>query len=204
MIGIISYGLGNVRAFENMYRRMNVPVRIVSSQDDLNGLSHLILPGVGAFDHAMELFDESNLRGAVEQVVFGGTIRLLGVCVGMHMLGDYSEEGKKSGLGWISGGVRRLFGGDAYAWLPVPHLGWNGVSPVDSNGLLEGVEEGGEFYFLHSYYFDCASEENVVGWTDYGIKFPSAIGRGNIYGVQFHPEKSHRWGAALLRKFAGV
>ena len=201
MITIINYGLGNVQAFANVYKRLNIPAAIAKSAADLDGASKLILPGVGAFDHAMGLFDASGMRGPVEDMVLRQAVPVLGVCVGMQILAGSSEEGRLSGLGWIDGRVRR-FNEKTLQPPRLPHMGWNDVTPRGGAKLFGGLEQDSRFYFLHSYYFDCASSDNVLATSEYGIAFGSAVNANNIYGVQFHPEKSHDYGVRLLKNFA--
>jgi len=209
MIGIVNYGLGNVQAFANIYKRLNIPASIVSRPDELRLVEKIILPGVGAFDWAMRRLEESGLRSALEGAVRQGR-PVLGVCVGMQMMAERSEEGVLEGLGWIDGEVRRF--GDARmnrmigmkedGGMRLPHMGWNDVRPVGGNGLFKGLEEGARFYFLHSYYFAPGNQAEVIGVTDYYGEYASAVCAGNVVGVQFHPEKSHGWGIQLLKNFA--
>ncbi|MBR1120203.1 imidazole glycerol phosphate synthase subunit HisH [Bradyrhizobium lablabi] len=202
MITIINYGLGNVQAFANLYKRLNIAARIASSAAELDGASKLILPGVGAFDHAMESFEESGMRQTVDDLVLRQGKPVLGVCVGMQMLARGSEEGTLPGLGWVDGQVRRF---DANKLPPpgrLPHMGWNDVIPRNGAGLFAGLERDSRFYFLHSYYFDCASNDNILATSEYGIEFGCAVRSNNVHGVQFHPEKSHDFGIRLLKNFA--
>lgn len=202
MITIINYGLGNVQAFANLYKRLNIPASIASSAADLEGATRLILPGVGAFDHAMELFDGSGMRETVDDLVLGRRMPVLGVCVGMQILAGGSDEGKLSGLGWIDGRVRRFDESKLPRPARLPHMGWNDVVPRSGAKLFSGLEQDSRFYFLHSYYFDCASNDNVLATSEYGMSFGCAVHSNNIYGVQFHPEKSHAYGMRLLKNFA--
>lgn len=198
MISIIDYGLGNVLAFRNVYTRLNVPVSMARTPSDIEKASKLILPGVGAFDRAMERLDASGLRGAIEEAVLEKKKPLLGVCVGMQMLAESSEEGENAGLGWIGGSVRE-FEGDATA---LPHMGWNDVKPARYADLFGGMDGDARFYFLHSFYLDCRDREDVLAVSEYAGEFCCAVNRGNVFGVQFHPEKSHHWGTRLLKNFA--
>ena len=202
MITIINYGLGNVQAFANLYKRLNIPASIASSAAGLEGATKLILPGVGAFDHAMELFDGSGMRQAVDDLVLRQAMPVLGVCVGMQILAEGSDEGKLPGLGWIDGKVRRFDESRLPRPARLPHMGWNDVVPKSGAGLFAGLEQDSRFYFLHSYYFDCACSDNVLATSEYGMSFGSAVHANNIYGVQFHPEKSHAYGMRLLKNFA--
>lgn len=202
MITIIDYGLGNVLAFVNVYSRLNIPVAVARSAGDLVTATKLILPGVGAFDHAMQQLEQSGMRQGVDQLVLQCGMPVLGICVGMQMLANSSDEGVLSGLGWIDGRVRRFGVGTLLSHTHLPHMGWNDVTPVVGGGLFAGLEHDARFYFLHSYYFDCHQPENTLAVSDYGIQFSSAVQHENVYGVQFHPEKSHHFGSQLLKNFA--
>ncbi len=203
MIGIIDYGLGNIHAFTNMYKRMNVTLRVVRSPAELSNVCKIILPGVGAFDHAMDRLNQSGFRPALDELVLEGKMPVLGVCVGMQMLADSSAEGCLSGLGWIPGAVKRLeLGADKSARLP--HMGWNDILPVPEHPLFRDLTESPRFYFLHSYYFVPAEPVATLASVDYGTRFTCAVGRENVMGVQFHPEKSHGYGAKLLMNFAAL
>jgi len=201
MIKIVDYGLGNILAFQNMYKRLNVDVSVARTAGELADASRIILPGVGAFDHAMELLDASGMRGTLDDLVLNRRVPVLGVCVGMQILARGSDEGQLAGLGWIDARVRG-FASLKRDDLLLPHMGWNDVHPVTSTPLFEGLRPEGRFYFLHSYFFECAREEDVAARTTYGLDFACAVHAGNIYGVQFHPEKSHHFGAQLLKNFA--
>ena len=201
MITIIDYGLGNMFAFQNVYKRLGMPVTIARTPDELAGATKLILPGVGAFDHAMLLFERSGLRGPVEEMVLNRRVPVIGVCVGMQILADSSEEGELRGLGWIPGRVRRFDESTLSQATHLPHMGWNDVQPTISGGLFSNLERDARFYFLHSYYYEPASQTSVIAVADYGQSFACAVNQQNVYGVQFHPEKSHHFGAQLLKNF---
>jgi imidazole glycerol-phosphate synthase subunit HisH len=198
VISIIDYGLGNVLAFRNVFERLNIPVEVARTCEDLRKSTKFILPGVGAFDGAVERLAASGMRGLMEEMVLRHQVPVLGVCVGMQMLAASSEEGELAGLGWIAGRVKRFQGTS----LPLPHMGWNDVEPTRATGLFSNLQEQARFYFLHSYYFECHDPADALAITDYGGTFTCAVNRGNIYGVQFHPEKSHRCGVQLLKNFA--
>jgi imidazole glycerol-phosphate synthase subunit HisH len=202
MITIIDYGLGNIRAFLNAYKRLNIEVAVASSAGELESASKVILPGVGAFDHAMQLLDGSGMRGALDRLVLRDGVPVLGVCVGMQILARSSDEGNLPGLGWIEGEVKRLASPAAANAIVLPHMGWNDVRPAGSGKLFGDLESGSRFYFLHSYYLRCDRDKDVLAVCDYGLQFSCAVNAGNIYGVQFHPEKSHRFGTRLLQNFA--
>lgn len=202
MIGILSYGLGNIKAFENIYRKNHVPVKIVSQEADLSGVERLILPGVGAFDHAMQRFNESGLRSAVEEMVLIQKVPVIGICVGMQMLADGSEEGQLPGLGWVPGLVKKFDESKIPYDTHLPHMGWNDVTAVHEDDVFAATQEHLKYYFLHSYYFENYHKDHVLATAHYGIPFTCAVRNENIYGVQFHPEKSHYCGIQLLLNFS--
>lgn len=204
MIKIIDYGLGNILAFLNIYKRLNIPAAVARNADELKEASRLILPGVGSFDHAMELLQKSGMRESLDDLVLNRSIPVLGVCVGMQIMAERSEEGVLPGLGWIQASVRKLHGSEGESPLRLPHMGWNDVVSVASSGLFTGLERDALFYFLHSYYFDCESSGTALAETDYGMRFVCAVNSCNIHGVQFHPEKSHQYGTRLLQNFSKV
>lgn len=204
MITIIDYGLGNVLAFVNVYKRLNIPVAVAKRADDLAQASKLILPGVGSFDHAIKQLNMSGMRESVEQLVKRDGIPILGICVGMQILAACSDEGKLPGLGWIDGKVKKFDIASMPSGTYLPHMGWNDVKPARDSRLFKGMETDSRFYFLHSYYFECHQQQDVLAVTDYGGLFSCAIHHDNVYGVQFHPEKSHHFGTQLLKNFAEV
>jgi glutamine amidotransferase len=202
MIGIIDYGLGNVRAFANVYKTLNIPARVIKTPLDLKEISKVILPGVGAFDYAMQKLESSGIRTALEEKVLVHQTPVLGVCVGMQMLARSSEEGRLPGLGWIDGIVTKFKFGLSTKHTCVPHMGWNNVTPLKMNGLFKNLNSQSLFYFLHSYYFQSKGSADIIAVTDYSGIFASAVNSENVFGVQFHPEKSHRFGIQLLENFA--
>ena len=201
MIGIVDYGLGNVRAFENIYRRLGIDARPVKTSMELVEADRLILPGVGAFDWAMSSLQQSGMLEGLNQRVLDERVPVLGVCVGMQMMADGSAEGVAKGLGWISGQVRRLDEAALNQRTHLPHMGWNDVQPKPNVPLFSGLEAP-EFYFLHSYFFDVQGDEDSIATSCYGQVFACSIRRGNIWATQFHPEKSHDCGIRLLKNFA--
>jgi glutamine amidotransferase len=202
MIAIVNYGLGNVCAFANAYKKLNIPFKIAAEAGDLKSVKGMILPGVGAFDYAMERLEASQLLEPVQELVVSRDVPVLGICVGMQMLASSSEEGHRPGLGWIDGVVQKFDTSDLRQGTPLPHMGWNNVDPSPGHSLFEGLDDQSRFYFLHSYVFQCRNADDVISTTDYGGRFASAVGRETIFGVQFHPEKSHHSGVQLLRNFA--
>lgn len=204
MIHIVNYGLGNIQAFANTYKRLGIETRLASSADELRDAERVILPGVGAFDHAVTLLEQSGMRPALTELVLGRKIPLLGICVGMQLLADGSDEGQMPGLGWIPGKVKSLASAPATTGLPLPHMGWNEVLPVQTSLLLRGLEDGARFYFLHSYFFEAANSGATLAIANYGHDFSAIVHCENVYGVQCHPEKSHHWGTQLLKNFAEI
>jgi imidazole glycerol-phosphate synthase subunit HisH len=202
MITIIDYGLGNIRAFVNLYERLNIKVKIAQEPDDLKEASKIILPGVGAFDYAMIRLNQSGMRDELEKQVLLNKIPVVGICVGMQMLAKSSEEGKLPGLGWIDGIVKMFDASMIPYQTRLPHMGWNTINPVNESPLLFGFNKESRFYFLHSFYFVCYNTEDVIATTEYGIVYASAVRRDNIFGIQFHPEKSHLNGIQLLHNYA--
>lgn len=202
MIRIVDYGLGNVQAFLNMFKRLGIEASRARDASELRAAGKIVLPGVGAFDHAMRLLDSSGMREVLDDLVLQKGIPVLGVCVGMQIMADGSDEGTLDGLGWIPGHVRAFSGNSSSARLPLPHMGWNDLKIQREVPLLRGFEQAPRFYFLHSYYFDCRDAAHVAATATYGFDFPCVVSSGGIYGVQCHPEKSHHFGAQLLRNFA--
>ena len=201
MITIVDYGIGNLGSVENMLRHLAIAAQRSGDPDVIRDSDRLILPGVGAFDRGMRSLRERGLVSALEDAVRDRRRPVLGICLGMQLLMQNSEEGREDGLGWIPGQVRRFrFPEDSR--LKVPHMGWNTVSIRRPLPLVAGLPEEARFYFVHSYYVEPAEECDTLLTTRYGREFASGVARGNVYGVQFHPEKSHRFGMALLRAFA--
>lgn len=200
MIRVIDYGLGNISAFLNMYKRLNIEAAVARTPEELRQADKLILPGVGAFDHAMELLDGSGMRSTLDELVTEQKVPVLGICVGMQILARGSDEGRSAGLGWIDGHVRGFKSLELD--LLLPHMGWNDVQPSGDARLFSGLEDECRFYFLHSFYFNCTRAQDIAAVSRYGIDFSCAVHADNIYGVQFHPEKSHHFGAQLLKNFA--
>jgi imidazole glycerol-phosphate synthase subunit HisH len=199
MIAIVQYGCGNVQAIANIYKRLDVPVAMATTAEELRSADRIILPGVGAFDWAMTRLNDSGMRAALDEAA--STKPILGICVGMQMMAEASEEGELPGLGWIKGRVRRFDETKISQRTHLPHMGWNDVRPVEGGRLFEGLDAW-RFYFLHSYFFDATDAASVRSQTDYYGWFASGVGRDNLHGVQFHPEKSHHWGIQLLKNFS--
>jgi glutamine amidotransferase len=204
MIAIIDYGLGNINAFANVYKKLDIPAFVAKNPEDLKKASKIILPGVGAFDYAMTKFNSSGMLQIVNELVIEKKMPILGICVGMQIMADSSEEGVLPGLGYIKGTVRKFAPEIISKFTPLPHMGWNEVIPEIKSPLFKNIETNPEFYFLHSYYFSCEKNEDIIATTDYAGKFACVVNYNNIYGVQFHPEKSHNYGMQLLENFSTI
>ncbi len=202
MITIIDYGVGNIFAFQNVYKRLDIPTKIAKSSQDLIDAEKLVLPGVGSFDYAMNQLNISGMREKLDELVLVKKIPVIGICVGMQIMGNRSDEGELEGLNWIDSEILKFDGSLINQRTKLPHMGWNDVIPVKNHPLFIGLEEDAIFYFLHSFYFKCNNPEESIAVSDYGISFSSAVNRENIFGIQFHPEKSHQFGEKLLHNFA--
>ncbi len=199
MIGIIDYGLGNVQSFINSYRILGIPAFAINEKKELAKANRLILPGVGSFDMAMERFHASGLIKDIEDLVFYKSVPILGVCIGLQIMTRKSDEGNFKGLGWLDAEVKLI---KENIKLPLPHMGWNTINVEDKNSkLLLGINNK-RFYFLHSYHVIFDNSSNQVASSNYGIKILAAASYKNIYGCQFHPEKSHSAGLKVLENFS--
>lgn len=202
MIAILNYGLGNIKAFANIYKGLNIPFVVAEDRATLQTADRIILPGVGSFDHAMLRLKASGLFDTLEEAVIGRGKPVLGVCVGMQMLASSSEEGEEPGLGWIDADVAKIRFPEGAERGVLPHMGWSTVTPKPDEPLLDGLDDSLGFYFLHSYQVVCNDPTDVIATADYATPFHCAVRRNNVHGVQFHPEKSHRNGIRLLKNFA--
>lgn len=201
MITIVDYGLGNIQAFANIYKSLDIPYSIAHDCEDLKSASRLILPGVGAFDWAIQRLEASGMRPVLDDLVLNHHVPVLGICVGMQIMANRSEEGRLPGLGWISGEVKRFDEAMLATKTGLPHMGWNDISHK-ADPLFVNITDA-RFYFLHSYHFKTDSVDQVLAESEYGYRFPAAVFSDHVIGVQFHPEKSHHWGVKLLKNFAG-
>ncbi len=204
MIVVIDYGMGNVGSVVNMLRKVGAEADATGEPARIAQATKLVLPGVGAFDAAMTRLHDRDLVPVLNRRVLDDGVPILGICLGMQVMTESSEEGDERGLGWFEGGTRRFRFDGPEQRLRVPHMGWNVVRAVKPTPLFEGMHDEPRFYFVHSYHVYCRNGEDVMLTTDYGGTFVSGISRGNIYGVQFHPEKSHKFGMHLVRRFAGL
>lgn len=202
MIGIVNFGLGNIHAFANIYKRLGIEAQITSDPETLRQSQKIILPGVGAFDWAMNRLEQSGLRDVLQEMVVRQGVPVLGICVGMQMMAKRSEEGELDGLGWIDAEVNRFVTEPHSHAIQLPQMGWNDVRARGGDDLFKGLEDDARFYFLHSYYFVPRNDDQVIAVTDYYGEYASAVRFRNVFGVQFHPEKSHGWGMRLLKNFA--
>lgn len=193
--------MGNVRSIAHKLVKAGVSVEVSSQPEEIERADKLILPGVGAFAAGMRQLRELDLVTVLDRCVAAGT-PVLGICLGMQLLAERSEEGEATGLGWIDAQARRFDFVDAAQARPVPNLGWNTIQCQRSIPLLEGVSEGQRFYFAHSYHLDCSEPSDIVATASYGYEFPAVVNRGNVFGIQFHPEKSHRRGFEIVKRFA--
>lgn len=202
MITILDYGSGNLNAIKNIYERLNIPFEFADTIKQIAMADHIILPGVGAFDKTISTLQNKGFLKVLNRKVLEEKVPILGICVGMQMLANNSEEGTLAGLGWIQGRVKKFDKNLIPGKPKIPHLGWNSIEITRDCPLFKNIDSAIGFYFVHSYYYECADETNVICKTEYGKIFHSAVNRDNIYGVQFHPEKSHDNGIQLLKNFA--
>jgi len=204
MMVIVDVGIGNLGSILNMLRKIEVEACISSKVSEIEKADKLILPGVGSFDGGMRRLGDSGLMEILRRKVIDEKTPILGLCLGMQMLGNRSEEGRLSGLRWVNADIVRFHFENSGNSLRVPHMGWNTVRIVGDSSLFRGMGDEPRFYFAHSYHMVCIDPIDVLTVTRYGYDFVSSIKSGNIYGTQFHPEKSHRFGMTLLKNFAEI
>ncbi|MEM7166364.1 MAG: imidazole glycerol phosphate synthase subunit HisH [Planctomycetota bacterium] len=203
MLVIVDYGMGNLRSVLSKLQRLKVEAIVSADPTDVAVASHLVLPGVGAFDAGMRNLAERGLDEVLQQRVTEAGVPILGICLGFQLLTNHSEEGDVAGLGWIDAATKRF---DPDLGIRVPHSGWNDVrftaaGAGESSPMWDGIPDAERFYFTHSFYVECADASDVTATTHYGVDFVSGVQRNNVYGTQFHPEKSHRQGVQLLQNF---
>lgn len=204
MIVIVDYGMGNVGSIKNMLKKIGAQAIISADVAEIERAEKIILPGVGAFDTGMRHLHEAGLIGVLNEKTLNRRTPTLGICLGMQLLAERSEEGDLPGLGWIEGESRRFRFDDANATLKVPHMGWNTVCAVERDSLFKDLDDEARFYFVHSYYVVCRSEADVLATSRHGREFVSAVQKDNVMGTQFHPEKSHKFGMRLLKNFVEI
>jgi len=202
MLAIIDYGSGNIAALVNIFKQFRIPHKVTGDPAELALADRFILPGVGAFDAAMSTLLESGIVETLNEQVQLKQKPLLGICVGMQLLADSSEEGELPGFGWVPGRVRKIDPQTISRPPRLPHMGWNSITTTGTSPLFQDVDTQHGFYFLHSYYFAASNPEHVAATVEHGQVLPCAVRNGNVYGVQFHPEKSHANGMRLLKNFA--
>jgi len=205
LITIIDYEMGNIGSIANMFKYLGIDSSIESDPDKIKNASKIVLPGVGSFDTAMKKIKEKNLLEVLNEKALKEQVPILGICLGMQLLTKSSQEGVLDGLGWIPA-KSISFKNRVESSLKVPHMGWNIVKQTQYSRLTEGFEtfEESKFYFVHSYFVQVEEEKNSLLKTVYGVEFDSAIVKDNIFGVQFHPEKSHKFGMKLFENFARI
>jgi glutamine amidotransferase len=201
VIAIVDYGMGNLGSTLNMLKKLGVPARITSVRDELEAAEKVIIPGVGAFDQGMEGLEERGLAALLRELAARGR-PILGICLGMQLMTATSEEGNRSGLGLIDGTTVRIQVPQGEPSLKVPHMGWNTVRVTRPVPPLDGLAGDARFYFVHSYHVVCHVVSDVAAVTHHGCELTAAFVHGRLAGVQFHPERSHRFGMAVLRSFA--
>lgn len=200
MIAIIDYGVGNLGSVKNMLKKAGFESVLASDSTTVENARKIILPGIGAFDHCMRRFNDSGLRSLVTKKVMEERIPFLGICVGLQMLMENSEEGTEPGLGWIAGRTIK-FRRDKLGDLKIPHMGWTDVKLSKPSVLTNDLGEQPRFYFVHSFYAAPDNPEDELLSANYGYDFTAAVSRDNIFGVQFHPEKSHKYGMKIMENF---
>jgi len=199
MLVIVDYGVGNLGSLLNMCKYLGVDAIVSKNEHDISQASHLILPGVGAFDHGMKCLKKSGLFDTLNRSVLVNKTPVLGICLGMQLMTLESEEGNEKGLGWVNASVSRI---PSSGKLKVPHMGWARLKMVRDSLLFSGNEKDPRYYFVHSYCVSCNENEDAVARVEYGIEFDVAFEKGNIFGMQFHPEKSHHYGMEIISNFA--
>jgi imidazole glycerol-phosphate synthase subunit HisH len=199
MITVVDYGMGNLGSIGNMLKRLGVPSETTADPARLARASKILLPGVGAFDSAMLRIEASGLRTVLHRKALEERVPILGICLGMQLLTRGSEEGKLAGLGWIPAVTRRF---PELPGLKVPHMGWNAVTFAGQSPLTAALAADSRYYFVHSYYVQADDPRDSVLTCHYGVTFDAAVAHGNLFGAQFHPEKSHRYGMSFLANFA--
>jgi len=201
MITIVDYGVGNLGSVYNMFQRIGIRAQVTGDHAEIRNAEKILLPGVGAFDAAMTRIREAGLTEILDHKATVDRVPILGICLGMQLLTRSSDEGNLPGFGWIAATAHRFRSGDG---IKVPHMGWNIVEPTRDCSLTKNLPEEPRFYFVHSYYVQVDDEQDSVLRATHGITFDAAVNHGNVYGAQFHPEKSHKFGMRIFRNFADL
>jgi len=199
MIAIINYNMGNLRSVEKAFKRIDEPCIVTNDHETISNADRILLPGVGHFKNGMAELEKSGLIPLIKELAFERKKPFLGICLGMQLLSNFSEEGSTKGLSFIDSETKKF---PDLGHLKVPHIGWNTLDQNITHPLFDGISDDKQFYFVHSYYVESTNSDNVLTETEYGIRFTSSMVRENIIGVQFHPEKSHSQGLRLLKNFA--
>tara|TARA_B110000027_G_C16069801_1_gene278468 strand:+ start:335 stop:943 length:609 start_codon:yes stop_codon:yes gene_type:complete len=202
MITIVDYGMGNLGSVFNMFKKIGVASKITSDLEEIKTATKLLLPGVGSFDKAMQRINTSKIREVLDYKVLTEQTPILGICLGMQLLTNSSEEGIEKGLGYINASAKKFSFQENK--MKIPHMGWNLVHKSTKSKLTDGFIQESRFYFVHSYYVEVENQENSILKTNYGLEFDSAIQHKNVYGAQFHPEKSHKFGMKVLQNFSNI
>ena len=202
MIAIVDYGMGNLRSVQKAFERINIPVIISSDRNQILNAKKIVLPGVGNFEKGMINLQTENLIGTLTEAVINRKLPILGICLGMQLMTEFSEEGSVNGFGWVKAKTKKFTLKDNT--IKIPHMGWNNIRVVKYSPITWNISPDDLFYFVHSYYVTCEVQNDVLATTDYSGTFVSAFQKENIYGCQFHPEKSHDAGLKILKNFADL
>lgn len=202
MIVIVDYGMGNVGSIKKMIEFVGGEAIISSKKEDIMNATKLILPGVGSFDHGMKNLNQNNIIRILNEKVIKNKTPILGICLGMQLMAKESEEGTEKGLGWIKAKVIKFEINNSK--LKIPHMGWNYIQIQKENDILKNIPQNPRYYFVHSYHMKCDEEKDILTKTKYDIEFTSSIQKNNIYGMQFHPEKSHKFGMKIIENFIKI
>jgi len=201
-ITIVNYGVGNLGSIQNMLKKIGANYIVSSSPKDIERAEKILLPGVGAYDAAIKNLHEQNYFEILNKRVAHDKVPILGICLGMQLLTESSDEGQEPGFGWIKGTTKKFDLKEHEDDLKVPHMGWNFINPTQESPLIAEMDENYRFYFVHSYYVECSDKKNVIATASHGTQFDAIIQNENVFGAQFHPEKSHKFGMKLLTNFA--
>ena len=201
MIAVVDYGMGNLGSIHNMLSRLGAASIVTAKKDEIDAADKLVLPGVGAFDNAMENLRSLDLIAILHEKVIVKKTKILGICLGMQLMTQRSDEGTSAGLGWVDAETVRFPSEIDGTFLRIPHMGWNTITVTRPGSLLDNIDPELKFYFVHSYHVRCRNAEDVLATASHGVSFHAALWHENIVGTQFHPEKSHRYGLRLFQNF---
>lgn len=200
MIIIIDYGMGNLRSVQKAFERIGIPAKLSGDVDEILGAEKLVLPGVGNFEQGIKNIKSRGLFEPLNTAVLDTKTPVIGICLGMQLMTEFSEEGNCDGFGWIKGKTKKFSFNDNN--LKIPHMGWNNLTISNFNSIYKGIPSNSFFYFVHSYFIACDDENNILAQSNYGIDFVSSFQKENVFGCQFHPEKSHQTGLQILKNFS--